>query len=144
MKKIGFIFLIVATFTMLQNIKEIKAENQDWVNYSINDTELYNETNTYQCDNIFDYKVSYDMSNFTGQSISTQEPMITVLTPGWSSTAQVWSNHEDEFTYLEDSLITQLSEKTTGSYIYLYKMINENQFNVIALHEQHDNDLSEG
>lgn len=142
MKKIGFIFLIVATFTMLQNIKEIKAENQDWVNYSINDTELYNETNTYQCDNIFDYKVSYDMSNFIGQSISTQEPMITVLTPGWSSTAQVWSNHEDEFTYLEDSLITQLSEKTTGSYIYLYKMINENQFNVIALHEQHDNDLS--
>ena len=84
------------------------------------------------------------MSNFIGQSISTQEPMITVLTPGWSSTAQVWSNHEDEFTYLEDSLITQLSEKTTGSYIYLYKMINENQFNVIALHEQHDNDLSEG
>ena len=115
MKKIGFIFLIVSTFIMLQNIEEIKAENQDWVNYSINDTELYNETNTYQCDNIFDYKVSYDMSNFIGQSISTQEPMITVLTPGWSSTAQVWSNHEDEFTYLEDSLITQLSEKTTGS-----------------------------
>ena len=130
-----FLLSILLTAILMCNFTNAQAETeQDEKSLA----ELFSETNTYNCKvaevtNIEEkdvYNVQYDLSASGKNSNQVMDiPQITVLTPGLSSKASVWSNQYDgikelKFEYDEDSLIEKLIDKSDSSMFRVF--VNEN------------------
>ncbi|MDE6604530.1 MAG: alpha/beta fold hydrolase [Clostridia bacterium] len=140
-KTISFVLVLVLLFSILLtailmcNFTNAQAETEQ-EEKSL--AELFSKTNTYNCKvaevtNIEEkdvYNVQYDLSASGKNSNQVMDiPQITVLTPGLSSKASVWSNQYDgikelKFEYDEDSLIEKLIDKSDSSMFRVF--VNEN------------------
>ena len=149
---IGIIFIFVLTL-IIGNF-EVKASSQIWVNYSYYDTDLYDLTNTYNYDKVTieetyvnengelatrDYNSQYfNMSQKNNEVVTTNQPILTVLTPGLGSKALDWSSCDNQFTYCEDSLVTRLSQlSNNGANIYWF-LVEENTLKIYDLGKQNE------
>ncbi len=138
------IFIVCLIFMGNKPVNKINAEN-GWKDYKINEVDLYNETNTYTynfIENDDEPNQYFDMTTYEEKSISTGEPLITVLTPGLGSYANTWSLTDDGkgnvgFSYLDDSIITRLSNVVGEANIYWYYLSpSDKKISIIDINEQ--------
>jgi uncharacterized alpha/beta hydrolase family protein len=93
-KKIYILFIcifITSLVILLTSASTYAAISQS---FNINDTDLYNETNTFNYLNSFGQnEARYDMSTrIQNRVVSTEDPLITVFTHGLGGDASHWSN----------------------------------------------------
>ena len=154
------VLLFCSVFTIPVEKKIAKADAaQTFTGFSgnnISETDLYNQTNTY------DYKGSntdqnslyeyYDTS-VNGKNTNTVKegaPQITVLTHGLGGDAFHWSNVKDSygdpvFAYDEESLFVRLQQESAknggvGANLYWAKMTGKKSFCLIDLENNYESD----
>jgi hypothetical protein len=127
-KKIYILFIcifITSLVILLTSASTYAAISQS---FNINDTDLYNETNTFNYLNSFGQnEARYDMSTrIQNRVVSTEDPLITVFTHGLGGDASHWSNvGTNNFAYSDDSLINRLA-RMSESNIYWIKFKSDN------------------
>jgi hypothetical protein len=140
--KIFLVYILIFTFLITLNFSiGIKAFTPEtWQNYSFESSELFCKTNTFNYSKIVNLSGEvtqyYDLNNSNDEVVTTNNPLLTILTPGLSSTAGVWSNENGHFTYCPGSIISRLDELTGGANVYWYKMRSDKTFKIINISEQ--------
>lgn len=135
-------FCIFLSFIFLYAIVNASTV-EEWVNYSINDIELYNKTNTYNYSKVESGNKPNQYYNMTSSGknnevVTTQSPQITVLTPGLNSGASVWSNSFGKFNYDSESLISRL-ESLVDCYVYWYRVDRYGNLKIYNISAQNEN-----
>lgn len=108
---------------------------------------LYNSTNTYGYNgnnNLDDRAYVYYDTSIDGKNsntVSTDAPLITVLTHGLGGAASHWSNVNNVFTYDEDSMFARLERELlkngrNGANIYWAVMQNSTAFKLYDLNDE--------
>ena len=139
-KIICFIVVLLITF-IICNYLNVNAKTNDININDINSAALYSATNTYNYNPNVDYNskivpgqennrlyVMNSLSDRNSNIVSTDKPLLTVLTHGLGGSAEQWSNVSDAFNklrlgYAQDSIIASLYD-VGNSNIYVAKFLN--------------------
>ena len=144
MKKLIIFILICVMCGFVFNKSIIKANTQVNNTLGYDSSFLYNETNTYQYDRKIEQKnyidnngnngtenvvtQLYDMSNKNSNTVSNDDPLLTVITHGLGGDASHWSLNDDKFTYCDDSIVKRLNNIVNGGvnvYWYIVEQTKE-------------------
>lgn len=154
---LSFMFLIfsLAFFDINNNIAKAATENviEEFTGYSsaLNETDLYDQTNTYKYNTgsygdltIKDYFIT-NASGKTNERVTTAAPQITVITHGLDGRASHWSNIDGKFAYDSDSIMSRLDRELlkagrSGANIYLAKMKYNKSFQLFDLKDDENRD----
>ena len=146
------LLIVVALAVILFKNKSVII-NASSNNFNINSSQLYSSTNTYNYNTNINDSIRPGIENNrlyimnskndrNGNVVSTEEPLITVLTNGLGGDASHWSNigaDNNLFGYTPDSIITKLF-KRGNSNIYIAKVTN-NTFELYDITKQYSDAL---
>ena len=146
------LLIVVALAVILFKNKSVII-NASSNNFNINSLQLYSSTNTYNYNTNINDSIRPGIENNrlyimnskndrNGNVVSTEAPLITVLTNGLGGDASHWSNigaDNNLFGYTPDSIITKLF-KRGNSNIYIAKVTN-NTFELYDITKQYSDAL---
>ncbi|MCI5938507.1 MAG: hypothetical protein MRZ17_01195 [Acholeplasmataceae bacterium] len=146
------LLIVVALAVILFKNKSVII-NASSNNFNINSLQLYSSTNTYNYNTNINDSIRPGIENNrlyimnskndrNGNVVSTEAPLITVLTNGLGGDASHWSNigaDNNLFGYTPDSIITKLF-KRGNSNIYIAKVTN-NTFELYDIAKQYSDAL---